>query len=290
MKNVTFKNYCSEDYDSLCAFLIELNEKDRKHINWNWARLEWMIVHPYLDKSSLGSIGLWFCEGKIVGAAIYDMSFGEAFCGVLPQFLSLYPDVLSYAYEHLKDDAGLGIAIADDNEIEITFAKDAGFVLHEQSETIMSIDLDEDFPVSLGGGLHLEEFNPADDPMETNWIIWQGFDHGDDRDEFEKNADPGPFYRKHFNSHLNIVSADEFGKKGSYACLWYCEGTDYAYVEPVCVIPSFRGKGAGKAMIYELLNRAKAMGAKKAYVISDMGFYSKLGFKTERHFSFYWKK
>ena len=53
---------------------------------------------------------------------------------------------------------------------------------------------------------------------------------------------------------------------------------------------SCRGKGIAKAVIYEALNRAKDLGAKKAYVISDMDFYGKLGFEKEYRFSFYWKK
>ncbi|MBO4286126.1 MAG: GNAT family N-acetyltransferase, partial [Bacilli bacterium] len=59
---------------------------------------------------------------------------------------------------------------------------------------------------------------------------------------------------------------------------------------PVCVIPEYRGKGVAKAMIYEALNRARFLGAKKAYVISDMEFYEKLGFKKEKHYTFYQKK
>ena len=73
-------------------------------------------------------------------------------------------------------------------------------------------------------------------------------------------------------------------------CLWYSDKADYAYVEPVCTVPSYRGKGIAKAVIYEALNRARALGAKKAYVISDTKFYKKLGFEKEYRFSFYWKK
>ena len=55
-------------------------------------------------------------------------------------------------------------------------------------------------------------------------------------------------------------------------------------------MPSYRGKGVAKAVIYEVLNRARSLGAKKAYVLSDMPFYEKLGFRKDKHFTFYWKK
>ena len=58
-------------------------------------------------------------------------------------------------------------------------------------------------------------------------------------------------------------------------------------MEPLCVIPEYRGKGVAKALVYEALNRARSLGAKKAYVISDMPFYEKLGFKKEKRYTFY---
>ena len=67
------------------------------------------------------------------------------------------------------------------------------------------------------------------------------------------------------------------------------DGTDYAYVEPVCTVPKHRGKGIAKALIYEGLNRAARIGAKKAYVISDLPFYEKLGFRKAYHCTFYRK-
>ena len=59
LPEVSFRTYRDEDYEAVCDFLIELNRKDRTHINWNWARFEWMMEHPEFDKSLRSSIGLW---------------------------------------------------------------------------------------------------------------------------------------------------------------------------------------------------------------------------------------
>jgi predicted N-acetyltransferase YhbS len=61
-------------------------------------------------------------------------------------------------------------------------------------------------------------------------------------------------------------------------------------VEPVCTIPGYRGKGIAAALLSEAFSRAKALGAKKAYVISDFPFYEKLGFQKAQHYSFYRKE
>ena len=53
----------------------------------------------------------------------------------------------------------------------------------------------------------------------------------------------------------------------AYCCVWFHPMTDYAYIEPACTVPDHRGKGLAKAVIYKALNRARSLGAKKAYVI-----------------------
>jgi len=95
----------------------DLSGYDR--INWNWARFEWMMEHPEFDKSTISSIGLWWEQEGIVGAAIYDMYFGEAFCATLSKYEAIYPEILDYAFRTLRDDAGVGIAICDKSKEEI---------------------------------------------------------------------------------------------------------------------------------------------------------------------------
>lgn len=287
---LNFTNYKEEDYEAVCDFLMELNRDNKNHCNWNWARFEWMYEHPEFDKSAKETIGLWKDGEKVVGAAIYDMYFGEGFCGVLPEYESIYSEILAYAYKELKDDAGIGIAICDENSREIECAKKCGFSVAEQTETIMTMDLSKDLSASLPDGIQFSELNPAEEPYEFQWLLWQGFDHGQEQKEFEQEEEIIPQVRKHFNKNLSVTAVNEAGEKVAYCCLWYNEKTDYAYVEPVCTIPSYRKRGITKALIYEALNRAKRLGAKEAYVISDMEFYDKIGFRKDVHFTFYWKR
>lgn len=285
-----FKNYTDADYSAVCDFLIELNRDDKSHINWNWARFEWMYEHPEFDKSAKSSIGLWKEGGKVVGAAIYDMYFGEAFCAALPEHQDLYPEILDYAFKELSDEGGLGIAVCDESKGELEAAEKAGFAPAEQTETIMSISLELPFDSKLPEGYELAELDQEKDIYALMWLFRQGFDHGSDRAEFEKSEDLTPHPRVHFNKSLSLAAVPVGGEPAAYCSLWYSEKTDYAYVEPVCTLPSCRGKGLAKALIYEALNRAAALGAKKAYVISDMDFYKKLGFEKDKHYTFYWRK
>ena len=278
------------DYEAVCRFLIELNREDRTHINWNWARFEWMYEHPEFDKSKIDAIGLWWEEDRVVGAAIYDMYFGEALCAVLPGYEALYPEVLGYAAEALRDEGGLGIAICDTNAAERLAAEREGFLPAEQSETVMCLDLDGLEPQPLPAGYRLTEPDPIRDACALQWRFWQGFDHGEDRAEFEREDPVIPRVRVHQNPHLGLAAADPDGELAAFCCLWYHPDTDYAYVEPVCTVPAHRGKGLARALLSEAMSRAAALGAKKAYVISDMAFYEKLGFRRAFHYSFCWKR
>lgn len=284
-----FRHYNDADYQAVCDFLIELNRKDQTHINWNWARFEWMYEHPEFDRDARDAIGLWFDGGRIVGAAIYDMYFGEAFCGVLPEYETLYPEILRYAYDALKDESGLAIAICDGRTEEIEAAEKQGFLPIGQTETILRKDLHEPLCAALPDGFSLCSPDPKADGRKLQWAIWQGFDHGEDRAEFERQEEPVRQIRRHLRRELGLAAIAPDGEYAAFCCLWMHDGTEYAYVEPVCTVPRHRGKGIAKALLYEAMNRARALGAKEAFVISDMPFYKKLGFERMLHCTFYRK-
>ena len=87
--------------------------------------------------------------------------------------------------------------------------------------------------------------------------------------------------------YINLTAVAPGGERIAYCCVWYLPQTDYAYVEPVCTVPAWRGRGIAGALLSEALSRAKALGAKQAFVISDLPFYGKLGFEPAQRFPFY---
>ena len=289
LPSAEFRPYREEDYESVCAFLIALNKKEKQNINWNWARFEWMMEHPEFDKQAIRSIGLWWEQGRIVGAAIYDMYFGEAFCAALPEYEALFPEILDYAYRELKDNAGLGIALRDASQREITAAQAAGFTPDDQSETVLRLDLDKLRRAVLPKGYSFAALDPAERPEDFQWLLWQGFDHGTDHGEFLQNDPIVPQRRPHLNRDLSLAAVSTDGTLTAYCCVWYRPDTDYAYVEPVCTVPAHRAKGLAAALLTEALSRAKTLGAREVYVISDLPFYEKLGFEKARHYTFFRK-
>ena len=249
-----------------------------------------MYGHTLTKAEFLGDMGLWFDGDSIVAAALIDMFLGEAFVGALPEYQALYPEVLKYAFEHLRDDQGLGVTISDLAGEEIDVALAQGFFKTDGEEAVYEIDLNKEFDIVLPPGFTVEEFDAQENATEIGWLFWQGFDHGSNYEEFLQNNNETAQKRPHFNKFLCIIARNEKGEIVASASTWYDERTDYTYLEPVCVIPSCRGKGIGKAVVLTALNHARSLGAKKAIVNSDLAFYQRLGFQEKGRYPFYWKK
>lgn len=281
--------YTQEDYQLVCDFLIDLNRQNKTHINWNWARWEWMYAHPDLDRSLLDSIGLWKEKGKVVGVAVYDLYYGEAFCAALEEHNELLPEILEYAWRNLKDENGLGIAV---NDTDIRMQKllvDRGYRKAEQTETILCRRLEQEPDYKLPDVFAIREIRFPEDNLAYQTVIWKGFDHEGDPAELEKMLQ-NKAIPPHRVPYLCLAVVDERGEFAAHCTCWYDNRTDYAYVEPVCTVPEHRGKGLGKAVVLKALSRCKKLGAKEAFVISDQAFYKKLGFTPYSYYTFYWKK
>ena len=280
-------SYSEEYYQAVCDFLIALNS-EKKHINWNWARWEWMYAHPYCDRERLHTIGLWLDGDTVVGEAVYDLFHGEAFCGALDGYEALLPEILEYAYANLKDENRLSIAVRDDDIFVQEQLVQMGYHKAEQTEPILHRDLNEPLGYQLPAGFSIRKIHFPEDNLAYQTVIWKGFDHEGDQAELEKMMD-NKTLPPNRRSELCLAVVDEHGEFAAHCTCWYDERTDYAYVEPVCTIPKYRGMGLGKAVVLEALHRCNALGAKQAFVISGQAFYKKLGFLPHSQYIFFKK-
>ena len=283
-----FRCFEEENYQAVCDFLIALNQGDKTHINWNWARWEWMYQHPYFERTLQDTIGLWWKDDRVVGAAIYDLYHGEAFCGALKGFESILPEILEYAYNNLKDDNGLGIAVHDGEREMHALLSELGYQSADQTETILRCGLEQERDYVLPNDFTIREIHFPEDNLAYQTVIWKGFDHEGDQEELERMLG-NKVLPLHRAPELCLAVVDGAGEFAAHCTCWYDKRTDYAYVEPVCTIPKYRGIGLGKAIVLEALKRCRDLGAKEAFVISEQAFYRKLGFEPYAHYTFYWK-
>lgn len=287
----SFKNFKENDYEKVRRFLIAISQQERGHINWNWARWEWMFFHPEFSGDLKEKIGLWFAEEELVGLATYDTYPGESFFVVKKGFEELEKEILEYSIENYCDEKGLGIAVNDTDSRTLDLLKGYGFIRNEQTENVLELDLNEaDFSINEFDGITLKNIDPQKDLYKHQEVLWKGFDHKGNvpLDEDTVNKQRILLSAPHLNPYLHVAAQNEQAEYVSYCGLWYDKATDYVYVEPVCTIPEYRNVGIGGTVVREALKRARNLGAQKAYVISYTDFYEKLGFKPHSHYTFYW--
>ncbi|SFL38203.1 Acetyltransferase (GNAT) domain-containing protein [Gracilibacillus orientalis] len=290
---IVFRTYDSSYYDMVCYFLINLSKDNRTHINWNWARWEWMVFHPEFQNNLADRIGLWFSStsNELVGMTTFDHYFGEAFYAVKKGYEELEKEILGYALNNFSNETGLGIAVNDYDSHTIDFLVSNGFVMNDNAENILESNLESNsFDYSLPKGIRTKSLNTKTDLYKHQKVLWEGFENDGDLPDDEKtiNEQKRMLSAPHLNSYIHIVAEKEDGEYVAYCGCWFNSNTDYAYVEPVCTIPGYRKKGIGQAVLLEALKRCYTLGAKKAYVIADQSFYKSLGFVDHSHFHFYW--
>lgn len=144
----------------------------------------------------------------------------------------------------------------------------------QYSESVLGIDLLHKLSFRLPQGFY---FNAPDSEIDTwQWrlVIYHGFNHEGIPQEPSEEVVKA-------EKHLEIpeyikVFAIKNGEYTAHCGVWY-NGGDTAYIEPVITVPKHRGKGLGKAVVYEAINRAKERGAQRAIVLSDQEFYLHIG-------------
>lgn len=287
---IIFKQYEPKYYQAICDFFIALNKNTKAYMNWNWARWEWGFYHPEFDRSLEHYIGLWIDSDKVIGLATFDMYLGEAFCATLQGYEPILPEIVDYAMKNLSDENGVGIAVNERDKAASELLVKKGFTQTGQCETMLCIPLASNLNYHLPDTYKIKEIALPKDGYQYQLVLWKGFDHGDNMDEFEKSLKGDFLLHPHMNLELTLAVVDCSGTFLAHCGCWYAPDIDYAYVEPVCVIPEYRSKGIGKSIVMEALNRCRVLGAKEAYVLSDQEFYRRLGFEDYSKHRFFWKK
>ncbi len=281
-----FRNYTSqagitEDYHKVRAFLVRLG-----HSEYTYARWDWMITHSYLDKSSVGRIGLWEVDQELVGVATFDCQLGRAYCLTLPEYSALKEEMLMYSMEKLSRDNDFGVIIADTDDFFQDIAAGTGFTATEEKEcdAVFKYDVTS-LDYELPEGFYITSMEDNLNAYQYKRVLWKGFNHElDGEGDFAYSEDmerevKEEMLRPNVDLNLKVAVAASDGNFVSYCGMWYDPEAGYAVIEPVATDPDYRRRGLGKAAVLEGLRRAGLLGAKAAYVGSSQQFYYSIGLR-----------
>lgn len=262
----------NKQYDEIRNFLQIIADSGYNE-HFHWGRFDWMMAHSNLNVEMLSRNALFRNKnGELVGAVMYDTGYKDRWY-ILHSISdeNLLGKMIEYA---TKTDVGTATIKANLNDTMLCkLLENAGFE-KQHSESVLQIDLSRDLSFQLPQGFC---FNAPDSEID-NWqwrlVIYHGFDHeGIPQEPSEEVAKA----EKHLETSEYIKTfVIKDGEYVAHCGVWY-NGGNTAYIEPVVTVPEHRGKGLGKAVVYEAVNRAKEQGAKRAIVLSDQEFYIHIG-------------
>ena len=262
----------NKQYQSIYQFLLEAEQLDYNE-HFHWGRFEWMHAHSYLDEDKLTSIVMFKDEnGTIVGLITYDTSYDDRVYLIHTSSERLLLEQMINAV--LKFKGRRAVIKANIKDVALCrILQEKGFEKKHRCACVLSLDLSDSLAYGMPDAYTMSPQGFVADPWQYQLVIHKGFDN----DGIPEKWDDALLSRiPHANDALK-----PFAIAGHESCahcgLWYTTG-DTAYVEPVATVPEHRNQGLAKAVIYEACARAKALGARRAIVVSDQAFYFRIGF------------
>lgn len=264
--------YCMQRYEILKFLQVAADTGYNEH--FHWGRFEWMMAHPELNVEMLPKIALFRDErGELVGVVAYDGNFDDRW-----YILHSASDenLLLQMIEYVtKIDVGTATIKANLNDATLCMLLENSGFKKQYSESVLQMDLSKKLSFQLPQGFCLNGPYSEIDNWQWRLVIHRGFDN--DGIPQAPSAEIAQA-EKHLESSEYIkVFAIKDGEYTAHCGVWYHGGGDTAYIEPVATVPEYRGKGLGKAVVCEAVNRAKKQGAKRAIVLSDQKFYLCIG-------------
>lgn len=267
------QNRINEEFYSVVEFMKRHASKGYCK-NWHWGRWEWLLSHSNLDETTLPSIGLVMDEGEMVGLVTHDMG-KPAY--ILRRDDALIPQMLDYTEVNFSSDGISKIFVDEHDTALISAVKSRGYIITEECEHTLILNCIKKLAYDMDGTFAISDYQTDKNLDKYVAVIHKGFGNKGKPRIGLTEADF--FEQPHHNHKLSVFVVAPNGEYAAHCGTWYSPDTDICYVEPVVTIPEYRGKGLGKVVVYESINRCVEMGAKKAIVISNQQFYHNIGFE-----------
>lgn len=304
MQNITTKQFQQlTDINLVWNFMVEVF--DKQFSNGVAAPFfEYALMSSWMDKNYLYLNRLWFDGDKVVAFVFYENPVTGVFFNLRPGYEALAEELVTYAEECMPN---FGV-----QELILFAGQEAlGYEVEKRGYTVAWENVDyiydftkSDLTYSLPEGFHFVDPLKAD-PVKLSVCMWKGFDH-EDKGPFVNwdakiegeawtpqrayNGVVGPTMASppHSTFWHNVIIADE---KEEYVCfsgMWFVPENKLAYMEPLCTIPEYRGRGLAAAALSEHCRRLKPLGAEMMTGGGDE-FYKKIGYEDGIHWLHYKK-
>jgi ribosomal protein S18 acetylase RimI-like enzyme len=310
-------NFCTYDHEKdflrVRDFLVDTYSIVDKPINWTlerWNYARYFVLpmigayakDPVSVEDSQKAIHFWEdhtrfwknAAGEVVAVTALEYPWlGDVFFLRYPGYDFLLEEMFIDAEGNLvhPEKKKLQVHIFEHDEIFQAIAQERGYQKDEGwAEEYTEYVLKDEIPEpKLPSGYIIQSMAEVNDLDKRRKAFGRGFNHEDPIEwpnlfsyqELQKAPDYQPAL------DLYVIAPDsEFV---SFCILWWDEKNRLATLEPVGTVPNYRRKGLARAVVYEAIRRAAALGAERVLVGSGQEFYLAIGFEKILT-SYIWRK
>ena len=262
----------NEQYQKIHRFLLEAGELEYNE-HFHWGRFEWMHAHSYLDEDKLTSITMFKDEnGVIAGLATYDTDYDDRVYLIHTSSDKLLLASMVDAAAREEGEKAV-LKVNDKDTVLCRILREKGFEKKNRCACVLSFDLSNPLKYNMPDAYRMSPRGFVADPWQYQLVIHKGFDNEGVPEKWDDKL-----LKRIPNANEDLKTFAIANNEYCAHCgLWYSTG-DTAYVEPVATVPEHRKQSLAKAVVYEACARAKALGARRAIVLSDQEFYFRIGF------------
>jgi len=256
---------------------------------------EYAITSSWMDTRYLHCNRLWMEGQRAVAFVYYENPPACIFFSLLPGYEALADEMIAWADENMPGtEKEKELIFFSGQQALIEAAKKRGYQLAwQENDWMLNLEkhtLDTDLPP----GFHFVDPLQAD-PVKLARCTWKGFDH-EEKGVFSHWNDPvqGEEWTPqraylgiissimapppHATHQYNVIIADEEEEYACFSGMWWVQENRLAYMEPLCTIPKYRGRGLAKAALSMHCRRLVPLGA--CYMTGGGDpFYEKIGYQ-----------
>ncbi len=286
--NISHRQYrILSDPPAVYQFMLEIYERDWRN-GVPAPFLEYALSSDWMDKSFVHRNRLWFDGDRIVAIVFYENPVTDVYFSLRPGYEFLADEMVAYALSDMPKKDGRNKLIIFGAQAALMAAAQRAGLRRTWSDWDQQYDFSRplDYPLPEG-------FRFATQPLDIakcSECCWKGFNHEETEGPWDGDIEytGALLTAPHQTAYLDVAIENEAGEYVCYAGMWWTPENKLAYMEPLCTVPAYRGKGLAAAALSEMYRRMKALGATHMTGGTNP-FYTKIGYEKVVEWT-YWER
>lgn len=289
MSQTTSRQYrILADHMDIYRFMTEIYE-------WDWRNgapapfLEYALSSDWMNTRFTHRWRIWEDGNRIVGFCFTEDPATDVYFCLRPGYESISDEMILWADTQMPGDPPSRRFVLFAGQTALVDAAERAGYVQTHSTTHRQYFFDQPLEYPLPAGFRFTE--PGNVSVEKACeCCYKGFGHEEEDGPWDGYSEHGYHLSSapHATPEHFIAIENESGDYVCYAGMWWTPENRLAYMEPLCTVPEYRGRGLASALLSELARRMHALGAAQMTGGSNP-FYEKIGFKPADVWTF-WKK